>query len=616
MKHIIKEIITITISLILIITGMILKNILYDTQATQTILTIIFGLGFIIGGFYSLIEGIKETIEHKSLNVHLLMIIAAIGAFFIGDYEEGAVLIFIFGLAGILEEYATLKSEKAFTDLLTLAPNKATKIVGGIEEEVDVETLQVGEEITVKMGEQIPVDGIITNGFTSVDEKMITGEFVYKDKKEGDLVYAGTINMKSNIIVKVEKDPKETVVQKIVDFVEDAQNSKTKSQTLITKIEKWYVYGVIALALIVMFVLPQFNIWTKEEALIKGIIVLVVASPCALVASITPAILSSLSRSSKEGILVKGGEPFEHLRQIDVAVFDKTGTITQGLPKVEYFKTYNIEESLFLKALISIERQSTHPLAKAIVDHFPNVVPMTLQAIEKPGIGLSASIDGEEFLIGRFEVSMCNTCQKEMTEATEAGYTIVQVAKDNKMVGFVALKDIVREDAKETIENLNNQNIKTHLLTGDNYKTAKAISDELGFQSFRSDCLPDEKVEEVQSLKAKGQTVLMVGDGVNDAPSLIESDVGIAMGSATDISLEAADVVFVNNKLSNIKDLIKRSKKLHRIVIQNIVFSILIIAVLLFLNLFSNINITLGVIFHEGSTIVVILNSLRLLFKK
>lgn len=609
MKEIVKNIIFLGVSLLLIITGSILEG----SNIKEIYLLLVYGLGFIIGVYHIFIHAVKAMIKNKSLSVDFLMIIASIGAFYIGEYREGAVLILIFGLAHILEDYATLKSEKTFTSLLKIAPDEATLVIDNVDKIVSINELEIGQIIKVKVGEQIAVDGVIIDGQTAINEKTITGEFLPSEKKIGDNVYAGTINITSTILVKVEKDPQETVAQNIINFVKTAQKDKTVTETFISRMEKWYVYGVILLAIIVMFVPPLFNIWSSNVALTKGIIVLVVASPCALVASVTPAILSSLSNGAKQGILIKGGTPLEKSRTIDTVVFDKTGTITEGLPMVEGFEVYNISKDEFLKALISIERESNHPLAMAIVNHFKDIEPVDVITQEKAGTGIEGKIGQDVYLVGRFEMEVCKSCEADMKKAISNGYTIVSVAKNNQMVGFVKLKDTIRKDALEAILALNKKNVKTHMLTGDNFQIAENVAKELKISSFRSELFPEEKVDEIKKLKNENRQIMMIGDGINDAPALAASDVGVAMGSATDVSLEVADIVFINDKLDNVNKVMSLSKRMNRIVIQNIIFSLSVIIVLLAINLFSEIKISLGVLGHEGSTILVILNSLRLL---
>lgn len=618
MKEVKRDMIMAVVSLILIVVGVSLEVTMPELNKWAFIG--IYGLAFLIGGFAKAKEGVLKTIENKALNVEILMIMAAIGALILGDYKEGAILIFIFAVSGVLEEYATLKSEKALTELLTLAPDVAIVVDGHEEIEVLVKDLEIGNIVMVKVGEQIPVDGIIVEGSTSIDESMITGEFVPVDKLKGANVYAGTINQSSMILVEVTKDAAETVVNKIVSFVQDAQDNKTKQESFLERFEKWYVYIVIALAALLMMV-PLLShlglsVWDWQTAFERGIIVLVVGSPCALVASITPAVLASLSNGARQGILIKGGPALERMKDIDTVVFDKTGTITEGTPHVEGYVTYGVSDEIFLQALVSIERQSSHPLAQSIYKHFSDVVTIDVKTKEIPGMGIEGVIDEHTWLVGRFEIEMCSQCQGDMKTLTEQGFTLVSVARDGVMVGLAKLKDTIRPNAKHAIDLLHQHNIEVVMLTGDNHRSAANLAHELNIDHFRSECFPEQKVEEIHKLNAQGKHVLMVGDGINDAPALASADIGVAMGSGTDVSLETADMVFMNDNLENIIKTKKLSRRLRNIVLQNVIFSISVIVFLLIFNIFGLVMITLGVIAHEGSTILVILNSLRLLYFK
>jgi Cd2+/Zn2+-exporting ATPase len=616
-KRLIIESIFVLISVILIITGFILENL----SINQNTISYIFGLSFLIGGYAKAKEGIISTIKNKSLNVEILMIMAALGAFIVGEFKEGAILILIFSISGVLESYTTSKSEKALTDLLKLAPEKAILLKDGIEKDVSISSLDLKDQVVVKVGMQIPVDGIVITGQTSINQSLITGEFMPLYKTIGDEVYAGSINIESQIIVETTKNPKESVVQKIVDFVKDAQEKKTKTQTFIDKFEKYYVYIVILLAIIVMVVPPLIpslsSTWTTSYAFNRGIIVLVVGSPCALVASISPVLLSALSNGSRKRILIKGGEPLEETNRIKAVVFDKTGTLTTGIPSVVHIElSDDIELDQTLSIVYSIEKQSKHPLASSIAKHLRNYKLIeNVESTEISGRGMEAKIDNDHWKIGKFEFTNSLYLNNEIEKIDISGLSIVYIIKNQVLIGYILLRDTLRDNASLVIKKLKALNIKTILLTGDHEDSAKEISNILNIDQYYANCLPEDKVKYVNQIKSEIGPVMMIGDGINDAPALTIADVSIAMGSATDVSLETSDVVIMTDNLENVLALFKLSKRVRSVTTQNIIFSTSVILVLLISNLFGVIRLTEGVLAHELSTILVILNSLRLLIK-
>jgi Cd2+/Zn2+-exporting ATPase len=616
-KRLIIESIFVLISVILIITGFILENL----SINQNTISYIFGLSFLIGGYAKAKEGIISTIKNKSLNVEILMIMAALGAFIVGEFKEGAILILIFSISGVLESYTTSKSEKALTDLLKLAPEKAILLKDGIEKDVSISSLDLKDQVVVKVGMQIPVDGIVITGQTSINQSLITGEFMPLYKTIGDEVYAGSINIESQIIVETTKNPKESVVQKIVDFVKDAQEKKTKTQTFIDKFEKYYVYIVILLAIVVMVVPPLIpslsSTWTTSYAFNRGIIVLVVGSPCALVASISPVLLSALSNGSRKRILIKGGEPLEETNRIKAVVFDKTGTLTTGIPSVVHIElSDDIELDQTLSIVYSIEKQSKHPLASSIAKHLRNYKLIeNVESTEISGRGMEAKIDNDHWKIGKFEFTNSLYLNNEIEKIDISGLSIVYIIKNQVLIGYILLRDTLRDNASHVIKKLKALNIKTILLTGDHEDSAKEISNVLNIDQYYANCLPEDKVKYVNQIKSEIGPVMMIGDGINDAPALTIADVSIAMGSATDVSLETSDVVIMTDNLENVLALFKLSKRVRSVTTQNIIFSTSVILVLLISNLFGVIRLTEGVLAHELSTILVILNSLRLLIK-
>ena len=611
-KQLYTETIMVIISIVFIIAAFILQSILSEKAL---VVAILFGLSFAIGGFAKAKEGIEATIHNKSLNVEILMILAALGAFIVGNYSEGAILILIFSISGVLESYATQKSEKALTSLLKLAPKTAIKVENGKEFEVQVQDLKVKDVVIVKVGAQIPVDGKIIKGSTSINQAAITGEYIPIDREVNDTVFAGSINLEAQILVETTKEPKDSVVQKIIDFVEKAQNNKTRSQSVIDKIEKYYVYLVIIMAITFMILPPLVGWLSWSDAFYRGIIVLVVGSPCALVASITPAMLSSLSNAAHHRILIKGGSHLEDMIGLKAVVFDKTGTITTGIPKVVRVEKIEMLDSTYVKdILLNLEKQSFHPLAKSIVDYLSDSkILKDIETNEITGRGMEANIDGSLWQIGRFDHEMHKDLEDKLDRCTGLGHSIVSIIKDHEMVGFAALMDTIREDTKAVMKNLNDLGLETVLLTGDHHFTAKAIAKEAGITSFEANCFPEDKVKRVEQLQKTKGKVLMVGDGINDAPALAIADIGVAMGTGTDVSLETADIIFMNDKLDNLPKTIKLAKRMRKITIQNIIFSTSVILFLLISNVFGLILLPTGVVAHEMSTILVILNSLRLL---
>ncbi len=612
-RQLIIETISVIMSIILIIVAYILEQ---NVASTWYVVTL-YALAFAIGGFAKAKEGIHETIERKSLNVEILMILAAFGAFIVQNYAEGAILIIIFAVTGVLESYATSRSNKDLTSLLKLAPKTAIVVKAGREVEVPVEELKVGDRVIVKVGQQIPVDGMIVDGASSIDQAAITGEYVPVSKGLNEDVFAGSINIESTIIVETKKDPSESVVQKIINLVQEAQENKTHGQSLIDKIEKYYVYIVILMAIGFMTI-PSIAGWlTPSEAFYRGTVVLVVGSPCALVASITPAMLASLSNGARKRILVKSGQHFESLIGVDTIIVDKTGTLTTGEPKVARIDMIDrVNKDDILSLLMTLEKQSNHPLAKAIVDYLDgDVNSFDLNSKEISGRGMEAHFENAVWRIGRFDATLDQSLEAPYTRCQSLGHSIVNIIKDDHIVGYVALMDTLRDQAKEAIAELKAAGIETILVTGDNENTAKYIAEEAGIDQYRANCFPEDKVAELKKLKAEGRKVMMVGDGINDAPALATADVSVAMGAGTDVSLETADIVFMNNRIENLPKLIKLSKRMRVITLQNIIFAVTVILFLLTSNVFGIIRLPEGVIAHEGSTILVILNSLRLLFK-
>lgn len=603
---------------VLIVGGWILSSKEWPIAAVVFYLT-----AFVIGGFAKGKEGLEELVRHKQLNVNMLMILAACGSAMIGYWAEGAVLIFIFALSGALETYTMNKSERELSNLMALQPDEARLFDFGVERKVSVSKLRIGQTVIVKPGDRVPVDGTITEGSTSVDQAAITGESVPVEKKTGDKVLAGTVNVQGGILVRVDKLNEETLFQKMVQLVQKAQSEKPPQQHFIEKFEKRYVIAVLLAVVGVMLMTPLLLNWTWQEAVYRGMVLLVVASPCALVASIMPALLSAISNGARRGVLFKSGTHLQNLQGIRVMAFDKTGTLTKGVPEVGQIITFHGKTPKdVLQAAASIEQLSTHPLAEAIVRRARKASIELFRPddmVSVTGFGVRAKLNGDVWKVGKREfidIPFDQQTEEQVSLLTKQGKTVVYVQQGEKLVGLLALEDVIRQEAKQVITELKKQGIYTVMLTGDSTETARSLAQQSGVDAYFANCLPDEKVERIRHLQRQYGKVVMVGDGVNDAPALAAATVGVGMGAGTDVALETADIVLMKNELKRLPYMIRIAKRVERITKQNIVFSVGIIALLIAANFFQSLSLPLGVVGHEGSTILVILNGLRLLAAK
>src|SRR5690625_3848779 len=467
-------------------------------------------IAFLIGGYAEAKEGILDTLENKKLNVELLMIIAAIGSAALGYWTEGAILIFIFSLAGALETYTLNKSNAEISSLMHLQPEEARRISHGKEEIVSTNLLSIGDHIFILAGERIPADGKIIKGATSIDESPITGESVPIEKERNTDVFAGTVALDGSITVEITKLANETVFQKIIDMVQTAQDEKPPTQLFIEKFEGMYVNIVLITVVIMMFLPYLFFNWSLTDSIYRAMILLVVASPCALVASIMPATLSAISKNARKGVLFKGGVHVENLSQMDVIAFDKTGTLTKGQPEVTDVVIHPDYEAAEIHRIVgAIESESTHPLAQSLVSY-------TLEQIEDSdfdleldevktvsGLGVLGVLEGKTWYIGRKEFVGSQPedqpfyQDQDQTLANE-GKTIVYVGCQGEILALYALKDIIRAEAKEVIQSIRAAGIKTVMLTGDNELTARSVARETGLDHYQSACLPNEKVDYIR----------------------------------------------------------------------------------------------------------------------
>ncbi|TNV69813.1 heavy metal translocating P-type ATPase [Trichococcus shcherbakoviae] len=615
-----KAMIATMISGILIILGIVLQWQSFDTAAA-----IIFVLSFIIGGYKQAKEGFLDTFENKHLNVDILMVLAAVGASLIGYWMEGALLIFIFSLSGSLEEYATEKSTQAITALMNIVPEIAKRInPDGSIEDVAVKDLKVGDTLLVPKGASIPIDGTIASGQGLIDEAAISGESVPVEKTVGDDIFGSTINLSEALTMTVSKESKDTLFAKIIRMVEEAQKTPSKTASFINRIENTYVKIVLIFVPVMIAVFYFLLDWGWNESFYRGMVLLTVASPCALVASATPAVLSAISNAAKRGILFKGGIAIENFSAMDCIAFDKTGTLTEGKPVVtEASYLTGTDEKHIMSVVYALEHSSTHPIASALVQHLDTkeYEKSQMDSIQDlTGFGLAGEAFGSHWKIGKKTFVVTDELNeppfvKEAFALQNEGKTVIYVSQDDKVVAYYALLDTPKSEAKDMIAFFKANGVHTIMITGDNEATGQTIGKQLGVDEIRANCLPEDKTTILKDLQAKYKLVGMVGDGVNDAPALANADIGIAMGEGTDIAMETADVVLMKSELDKLEYCYGLSKKLKKITMQNIIFSITVILILILSNLFQLINLPLGVVGHEGSTILVIMNSLRLLAK-
>lgn len=574
--------------------------------------SIAFYIAIFFLGFYASKNAVIETLRERSPNVDLLMILAAIGAVIINYESEGALLLLIFAGAEVLENYATSKSTKAISELMSHLPSTASRIgADGEITEIPTEELIQGDIVLVAKGEQIPIDGQADRQ-VSVNEAALTGESVPVVKEKDEEVFAGTVNDGNSFRLTVTKTSDDTIFSNIVRMVEEAQQRPSKLSKTIDRIESKYVISVLIGVPVFIAILYFFNNLGFEESFYRGMVMLTVASPCALVASATPATLSAISNGAKNGILFKGGAAMEALSTMDILYSDKTGTLTYGDFVVE---EYAADEDT-LKEVVTIEQHSSHPIAEAIVKKFKTLDLDSVDDSEPVEEIVGSGMKKGDIIVGKPDAFKDYTDPSNYRDQIIAGNTNIFVGESGQITGYFSLADQVRDEAVHAVENFQNSDIEVVLLTGDNETVAEKVAGEVGITDYTASCLPEDKVRFVNESQKKSKIVGMIGDGINDAPALANADIGIAMGSGSSVAMESSDVVIVKNNLQKLFYSFMLSNRLNRIILANIIFSISVIVILVLLNIFGLLNLPTAVLFHEGSTILVILNGLRLLRAK
>lgn len=577
----------------------------------------------VAAGYHVIAEGVIETIRDSKKqqrfapNIHILMALAAVGAIAIGSYEEAAMLILIFAGADFLEDYVENKSRKEITALLAMAPLEARRYGhDGEFEVVPVAALKIGDRLQILNGARVPTDGVIIAGTASLDESAISGESIPREKQVGDEVFGGTLNGQSTFDMRVTKASDETVFAKIIQMVQTAQATPTKMASVIQRFEPLYVKVVLAALPLVFLAGPLLLHWSWMTSVYRTIVFLVAVSPCALAASAVPATLAGISNLARHGVLFKGGRYLANLTQLKAIAFDKTGTLTKGTPTVTDSEfAADVDQAAVMAVVTAMEKQSNHPLANAIVAHYPATDVVIDTVHNEIGKGLTADYQGHTYTVGkpqRFTHAPVLFRQRAMALGQQ-GKTVIFVAVDQTVVGLIALMDEAKSSAKAAIAYLKHHDIQPVMITGDAKQTGEAVAADLGIKQVVTNVLPDQKVAVVKQLQETMRPIAMVGDGVNDAPALANAEVGIAMGSGTDVAIDVADVVLIKNDLSRLAFAHQVSTKMNRIVVENLVFSMAVVLLLVTLNVLQLTNIAWGVFLHEGSTLMVILNGLRLL---
>ncbi|MEU6334744.1 heavy metal translocating P-type ATPase [Streptomyces cellulosae] len=581
----------------------------------------LFAATYVTGGWEPGWEGLK-ALKDKTLDVDLLMVVAALGAAAIGQVLDGALLIVIFATSGALEAVATARTADSVRGLLDLAPTTATRLVPGGEETVAAEDLKVDDVILVRPGERVGADGQVLDGASDVDQATITGEPLPVAKQAGDEVFAGTVNGTGALRVRVERDPADSVIARIVKMVEEASETKAPTQLFIEKIEQRYSIGMV-IATLAVFAIPLAFGSALQPALLRAMTFMIVASPCAVVLSTMPPLLSAIANAGRHGVLAKSAVVMERLGQVDAVALDKTGTLTEGTPRVTDIRPLpgsQLDEDGLLALAAATEHPSEHPLARAVVDaarerRLP--LPTALDFTSTPGQGVSATVAGRTVQVGSPARLPATTgsASAAVAELEEAGQTAVLVLRDNSPVGVIGIADRLRPDAAATVTALTELTGRSPvLLTGDNERAARHLAAQVGITDIRAGLLPQDKAAAVQKWEGEGRKVLVVGDGVNDAPALAAAHTGIAMGKAgSDLALETADAVVVRDELATIPTVVALSRTARRLVVQNLVIASVFITTLVVWDLTATLPLPLGVAGHEGSTVIVGLNGLRLL---
>ncbi|MGN0176417.1 MAG: heavy metal translocating P-type ATPase [Methanobrevibacter sp.] len=552
-------------------------------------------------------ECIEGLITEFDIKADLLVSIAIIASIIIGETFAAGEIATIMAIGGFLEEYTVSKAQNRIKELAKMTPKVATRIKNGIEETIPIEQVEIGDILKILPGESIPTDGIIINGNTSINQATLTGESIPVDKTTDDEVYSGTINLYGSFTMKTTKISEDSSLQKLIKLVE---SSKPENANIVRTADKWAtIIVVIAFTASILTYLFTFEI-------IRSVTILVVFCPCALVLATPTALMAAVSNLTKYGILVKNGESIEEMAHVNEVIFDKTGTLTHGTPNIVKVISKNPDEMMYL--LTSLESKSEHPIAKAIVKYYNNDNLAEVDDFKVHiGKGITGNIDGTKIIAGNKKLFESENIQLDSYDTKNNGQIEILVAKEKQIIGRILLSDTIRDNAKSTIRNLKKLKIKTTLLTGDNENTAKSIANQIKIHNIKFNCLPEDKINYIKDEQTKNHRVAMIGDGINDAPSLKKSNVGIAMGNiGSDLSIESSNITLINDDIENIPHLIEISRKTIKTISIGIGFTLSLNIIAMILAILGILNPIQGALIHNiGSVIVIIYSSILINYK-
>ena len=612
------NIIMMVLSIVLLVIGLVVDNF----TSLDLLSIVLFVISYLVISYDILIKSFKNIIRGQVFDENFLMAIASIGALFLKEFHEAILVIFLYKLGEMFQDYALNNSHKSIKNLLELQPSVCHLVRGNDIKDVEPKDVKVNDIILVKVGERVPLDGEIYEGESSFDTSSINGESLPRDLKELDYVNSGYINLSKVIKVKVKKVYKDSLVSKMLKMIEESSINKSNNEKFITKFSKYYTPIVCILAFLLVTIPSLIHVIDPlvikdgfSSWLYRGLVFLVVSCPCALVISVPLAFFSGIGRCSKDGILVKGSNYLEKMSKVDTIVFDKTGTITKGNFKVNEVINKNTSKEEVLKYAYICDYYSNHPIALAIKDSVEAANFIGSDYEELSGLGSKCLFNDKVILVGNYKLMELNNINYIKEDLVG---TLVYVSYDNVYLGCIVIKDEIKENIVDSIKLINDQNINTLMLSGDNESIVKEVCESVGIKEYKSNLNPLDKVNELDKLLInKKNNIVYIGDGINDAPSLIKADVGISMGNmGSDISIESSDIVINDDNIDKINTLIKVSKKTNLIVKENIVFSILVKSIVMLLSTFGFANIILGILADVGVMILAVLNSIRILYIK